>query len=130
MKNVRWISVAVLIIAGAFSIVAFAKYAKYDFGLNQKWSQCDGQATYNVILVWTPVAGAYDFAVASGNACKLRGQVCGTGAKCGTHTCPKTGVCEMGLSGCQQGRGAPWVRIADNAGRYQQVATEAPRACR
>lgn len=28
----------------------------------------------------------------------------------------------MELTACQQGRGAPWVRIADTAGRYQQIA--------
>ena len=130
MKWTKWARIAVLVIAGAFSIVAVAKYAKHDFGLNQKLSQCDGLATYNVILTWTPVAGALDFVVASGNACQLRGKPCGTGGHCGTYTCPKTGICEMGLTACQQGRGAPWVRIADNAGRYQQVATEAPRPCR
>jgi len=130
MKTVKWARIAVLVIAGAFSILAAAKYAKYNFGLNQKWSQCDGVATYKVILVWTPVAGATDFAVASGNQCMLRGKVCGTSAGCGTYTCPKTGVCEMELAGCKQGRGAPWVRIADTAGRYQQVATEGPRPCR
>lgn len=130
MKTVKWASIAVLVIAGAFSIVAVAKAVKYNFGLNQKWSQCDGVGTYNVILTWTPVAGAPDFVVASGNQCMLRGKVCGTGAGCGTHTCPKTGICEMELTACKQGRGAPWVRIADNAARYQQVATEGPRPCR
>lgn len=42
MKTVRLVSIAVPVIAGAFSIVAIAKAVKNDFGLKQKWSQCDG----------------------------------------------------------------------------------------
>jgi hypothetical protein len=128
MKFARWM-LFVLVASATIPLSAAAKYTLFDFGLKQKWSQCDGPGTYNLDLVWAPVAGALEFVVASGNQCRLNGRVCGTRAGCGTHVCPAKGVCEMHLTGCQQGRGGAFVRIADPAGRYQNLTTAAPRRC-
>jgi hypothetical protein len=121
--------VVLLAVAATLPLGVVAKYALFDFGLKQKWSQCDGPGTYNLDVVWTPVPGAREFVVASGNQCRLYGRVCGTKGGCGTYTCPEKGVCEMHLTGCLQGRGGAFVRVADPAGRYQNVTTAAPRRC-
>ena len=130
-KFLSFIALAmVLLIAGSFlADDAGAVTRPYNFGFNQKWSECSGPGRFNVRMTWTPVADSTTYQFASGNKCQLRNVVCGTHGGCGEVACKGPGPCEAVFGQCQQGRGGSWLRIT-SPGRYQNLHISGPRPCR
>ena len=122
------LGIALTVASAFFADDAGAVTRPYDFHLNQKWSECSGPGTFNVLATWTPVADSTAYAFASGNQCQLRNVVCGTHGGCGDVTCKGPGPCEAVFAQCQQGRGGSWLRIT-SPGRIQNIPISGPRVC-
>jgi hypothetical protein len=121
---------ALLVLGLSAAEMAMGRTTPYDFHLTQKMSQCDGAGTYAIDVTWTPGPTPPAYYFASGNQCRINGAVCGTSGHCGSVSCAGPGPCQAHFVGCQQGRGAPWLRVVDAGGHIQQIATSGPRPCR